>query len=154
MFVSVAISSPLFARHFPFFVASQFFPFPFILSLTVFRSFLSDSISGMGIFWHAAPILQQQPMFRCPRFLVTNFPRLPVIIVLSLSLNQHSLLVSNFFKFMSVSLPTVYVSLLSCCTVCSCIQRDGIIQRSVEQTRLLEQCPQYSQAYLCSILGK
>ena len=74
VFFFVAISSPLFARHFPFFVASQFFPFPFILSLTVFRSFLSDSISGMGVFWHAAPILQQQPMFRCPRFLVTNFP--------------------------------------------------------------------------------
>ena len=46
-FFFVAISFLLFARHFPFFVASQFFPFPFILSLTVFRLFPFDSF-----FWN------------------------------------------------------------------------------------------------------
>ena len=70
------------------------FPSLFVLFLPVFLSFSSDSLSGMGVFWHASPILQRLPRFICPRFLVTNFPRLTVIVVLRLSLCQHSL--SNY----------------------------------------------------------
>ena len=71
------------------YLTSQFFPFSFYTFPPRF-----PFVSFRFFFWNSGILaccchIQRLPMFRCPRFLVTNFPRLTVIIVLRLSLCQH-----------------------------------------------------------------